>query len=195
MNKLTLILLLMFFASFGQTTKTEFEITGKVKIYLVDEWINLKNAKVELIQKKEISDIDSLGNYKFIVDKNGSYELRVLDFKNSKIFHLEIIDESITDFDLYIKENIDCEVNKMVAEEDIKMNKPRLLLSGGILPIHEIGQEKIEKKYSFKYYDFGCISPPIECIIQYNKLIFDYLDKKYGENWRREVRKDVIGLN
>ena len=195
MNKLTVILLLMFFASFGQTTKTEFEITGKVKIYLVDEWINLKNAKVELIQKKEISDIDSLGNYKFIVDKNGSYELRVLDFKNSKIFHLEIIDESITDFDLYIKENIDCEVNKMVAEEDIKMNKPRLLLSGGILPIHEIGQEKIEKKYSFKYYDFGCISPPIECIIQYNKLIFDYLDKKYGENWRREVRKDVIGLN
>ena len=195
MNKLTLILLLMFFASFGQTTKTEFEITGKVKIHLVDEWINLKDATVELIEKNEISDIDSLGNYKFIVDKNGSYELRVLDFKNSKIFHLEIIDESITDFDLYIKENIDCEVNKMVAEEDIKMNKPRLLLSGGILPIHEIGQEKIEKKYSFKYYDFGCISPPIECIIQYNKLIFDYLDKKYGENWRREVRKDVIGLN
>ena len=195
MNKLTVILLLMFFASFGQTTKTEFEITGKVKIHLVDEWINLKDATVELIEKNEISDIDSLGNYKFIVDKNGSYELRVLDFKNSKIFHLEIIDESITDFDLYIKENIDCEVNKMVAEEDIKMNKPRLLLTGGIVPVHEIGQEKIEKKYSFKYYDFGCISPPIECIKQYNKLIFDYLDKKYGENWRREVRKDVIGLN
>ncbi|TCI84525.1 hypothetical protein [Tenacibaculum sp. M341] len=187
-----LILFFSFFTSFGQTIKTEFEISGKVKIYLVDEWIDAKEATVELIKKNKISDLDNSGKYKFKVDKTGSYELRVLNFNDSKIFHLEIIGELKNNFDLYV--DIDCDFNKLTAEKDIKMNKPRLLLASGIVPFLEIGQEKIENKYNFKYYDFGCILPHIECAEQYNKIIFNYLDKKYGMNWRKDIRKDVIGL-
>ena len=55
-------------------------------------------------------------------------------------------------------------------------------------------QDKFEKKYNIEYYDFGCTPPNEECVIQYNKTIFANLDKKYGRKWRKEVRKDVIGL-
>jgi len=194
MNRLILISLLTFVSVFGQNPKSDFEISGKVKVFIGNEWIEIKNATVELLQNRDVCDLDSLGNYKFTGLKSGSYELRVLDFNSDpKIFHIELLGQSIDKFDLYI--DVDCEVNKLIAEKDIKKGKPKLLLIGGIAPIHHVGQEKIEKKFTFKYYDFGCTPPPIECVIQYNNVIFDYLDKKFNKNWRKDVRKDVIGLN
>jgi len=88
-----------------------------------------------------------------------------------------------------------CLVNRELALSDIRENKLRLLLIGGVAPTIVIGQELIENKYNFNYYDFGCNAITEECVKEYNFEIFKYLDHNYGNVWRNSIRKDVIGLN
>lgn len=55
--------------------------------------------------------------------------------------------------------------------------------------------KNFENKYKISFNDFGCVAGDIqECLIAYNKTIFEYLDKTYGRKWRREIRMDAIGL-
>lgn len=193
MRKLIIILLLTSALTQGQNSKTGLEIGGKVKAFIGKEWVEIKDATIELIQKKKICDLDNSGKYKFTGLEPGSYELRVLNFnKDPKVFIIELINKSVNDFDLYI--DIKCEFDKSKAIEDLKKGKPKLLLIGGIAPVHHLGQEKIEKKYGFEYYDFGCTPPPMKCVIDYNKTIFKHLDTRF-KSWRKNIREDVIGLN
>jgi hypothetical protein len=69
-----------------------------------------------------------------------------------------------------------------------------LLLSGGIAPVYSPKEDKFEQKYMVKYHDFGDVAPDIKCITTYNKVIFQFLDKKFGKSWRKDARNDVIGL-
>lgn len=86
--------------------------------------------------------------------------------------------------------------NLETAEKDIENNTPKLLLFGGFFPVYVPGQENFEKKYNVKYYDFvDAVEDSDECLEIYNKRIFKYLDEKYGDEWRKEVRKDVLFLN
>ena len=34
---------------------------------------------------------------------------------------------------------------------------------------------------------------PGECMTLYNRVVIDYLDKKFGAIWRESVRADIIG--
>ena len=67
-------------------------------------------------------------------------------------------------------------------------------MAGGIAPVVYIHQNKFEKEFNIVYHEFGCVAPNHDCILKYNQVIFKYLDTKYGKRWRKEVRKDVIGL-
>ena len=68
-------------------------------------------------------------------------------------------------------------------------------MPGGIAPIIYTTDKDFQEKYHVGYNVFGCIAPDLdECLKVYNKTIFEYLDKTYGKKWRRDVRKDVIGL-
>ena len=35
---------------------------------------------------------------------------------------------------------------------------------------------------------------PISCLRNYNKVVYEYLDKTYGNKWRESIRKDAIGF-
>ncbi len=85
----------------------------------------------------------------------------------------------------------DCEFN---FERDLKKGKPKLLLVGSVAPVYVQGQEKHEKKFGFEYYDFGCQPDSEDCMKVYNFQTFEYLDKKFGKAWRKEVRPDVLHL-
>ena len=65
-----------------------------------------------------------------------------------------------------------------------------IILFGGIAPIAlSEGDIEFEKKYDVEYLILGDSEhEPEECIHQYNKIVFDYLDHKFGKNWRNEVR-------
>lgn len=193
MRKLTFILLFFINSIYCQDKSNGLSISGNVKVLFGFENIIPENLLIELNPDNKFCKIDSLGNYKFEDLESGIYELEINDFNlNSEKHKVEIVSKSITDFNIVVFAK--CEVNKEVAEIDIKKNKSKLLLIGSIAPIIYSNQYKFEKKYNIEYYDFGCITPNEECVIQYNKTIFADLDKKFGKKWRKEVRKDVIGL-
>ena len=193
MRKIAFILFLFINSIYGQDKSNNLIVSGNLKVFFGPELATPKSATIELTPNLEIVDIDSLGNYKFENLKSGIYKIRVINFNlKPQEFIIELKDKSITDFHLII--TADCEVNKEIAEIDIENKKPRLLLIGSIAPIIYNNQCIFEKKYNIEYYDFGCLPPSEECVIQYNKTVFNYLDKKFGRKWRKEVRKDVIGL-
>jgi len=86
------------------------------------------------------------------------------------------------------------QIDKWV-KSDIKSKTIFLFLTGGIAPAVYTTDQKFEDKYGIYYFDFGDSSPDYKCVIKYNDMVFDYLTKVYGKKWKREVRKDIIGLS
>lgn len=93
-----------------------------------------------------------------------------------------------------IPDSTKCKESKGQAQSDLKKNKIHFMLQGGFAPVHIAGQEIFEEKYHIKYFDLGCVVPNDLCIAHYNAEVAKYLDKTYGKSWRKEVRKDVLGL-
>ena len=140
---------------------------------------------------------DSLGHFTIYNLSKGKHDLTFsaegFDTIDTTVL---ITDKNIIDFKLRVF--TDCysfpHFSEKTAERDISAGLPRLLLLGGISPIYYSDQKKFEKKFRVVYYDFGCTPDRNECILAYNRTVFAYLDKVYGDKWRKEVRKDVIGL-
>lgn len=80
------------------------------------------------------------------------------------------------------------------ANADIKKGKLKFLIQGGIVATRVKGQEIFEQKYGVAYYDLGCVGPSNIRIDAYNKVVGNFMDRKYGKGWRKEVRKDVRGI-
>lgn len=84
--------------------------------------------------------------------------------------------------------------SRQEALKDISENKAKLVIWGGLIPKHYKGQEDFEKKYQLTYRVYGCVPPRDMNMSAYNTEVFKYLDKRYGKDWRKEVRPDVVGL-
>lgn len=85
-------------------------------------------------------------------------------------------------------------INRQQALDHIKIGKINLLLSGGIAPVSYQSDKEFSKKYNLNFVEFGCEAVANESLYEYNKTVFEYLDKQYGKKWRKEIRKDIIGL-
>src|SRR5215204_2605255 len=94
------------------------------------------------------------------------------------------------------KKNPGCYYTREKAAADIKQNTAKILIQGGFAPIIYATDKGFFDKYKVAYYMFGCVAPEnVECLNEYNRAIFEHLDKTFGKNWRKEVRKDAIGLS
>jgi hypothetical protein len=88
-----------------------------------------------------------------------------------------------------------CDPNEEKAEKDILEGRPKLMIPGGIRgPEYSFADRDFERMFGVQYVSHGCIAPSYACVALYNKHIFNYLDKKFGDVWRRFARYDVIGL-
>jgi len=110
--------------------------------------------------------------------------------QNRKLTDEEINDSGPTKMTFI--ENCD-EVEKLF-KADLKKGILFLLLQGGIAPVVVTKDKAFENKYQIYYYDFGCNAPNLDCSKNYNEFAFNYLTELYGGKWKKEVRRDVIGL-
>ena len=86
--------------------------------------------------------------------------------------------------------------SKQKALTDIKSGKARLLVQGGIAAVYYPTDKSFRETYKIGYELFGCVAPAtINCLEEYNQVVFEHLQRTYGDNWKNEVRKDVIGLS
>ncbi|KRT13451.1 hypothetical protein ASU31_24440 [Pedobacter ginsenosidimutans] len=81
-----------------------------------------------------------------------------------------------------------------LANADLKRGRVKFLLRGGIVSTYVKGQELFEKKYGIAYSEFGCVMPVNISINDYNKVVASFMDRKYGKDWRKEVRGDIQGI-
>ena len=193
--KLKLLLIFTIFVSEVAVSQTQDTIRGRV-ISSITKYE--PNGTVYVIEKGTTNGTiaDSLGLFELVPIKNREkYNLEIsagyyekLDYEYKSEWTKRTKPKSIV-----VSANCDLgSVTKNYRKEGLK-----LYIIGGIVPIaNSKSDNRFEKKYNLKYFDFGCEPKEVyECIEKYNELAFRLLDIKYDGKWRRKVRKDVIGLN
>ena len=81
-----------------------------------------------------------------------------------------------------------------LAKKDIEKGIPFLLIQSGVAPVVYTTDSVFENRFNVYYYELGCTGPNDELMTAYNIEIFKFLDKEYGKEWRRSIRKDIIGF-
>lgn len=192
MSRILFILLFSACLSSAQNKSALFRFSGHLSVLVGSKRIAPKNAALFVLPILRYAYTDSLGDFTIDSLKAGTYAIRVDEYYWEQEYKFKI--DSVDISNVMIEITAICAVTAETALKDLKNKTPKLYVPGGIAPVYLIHQEKHEKKFGFEYVTFGCIAVPDECIVQYNKVIFEYLDKKYGTRWRKEIRPDVIGL-
>lgn len=177
---------------------TIIHLSGQVKLdgKIISAKTKLKPSEEITIIVKETNEkvfTDSLGNFileKF--DKNKHYTLELSSFLYGKvILEFETQNDNLVRKTFEVVAN--CDFDAETAKSEWENKSAKLYLIGSIAPIANSKKDKkFEKKYNIQYYDFGCTPDPLECIIEYNKEILILMESKYGDEWKKEIRKDVV---
>jgi hypothetical protein len=198
MRQILLILTIGFFFNnliAQDSIKSDYQIKGNAKILIGLLAILPSNETIISINNSnKITKTDSLGYFQFDRLKNGQYLIHIEGngFKSLDTL-VTINDRTIDNLQLLLISN--CRINRRIADLDIMKGTPKLLVLGGFTPIIEINQNKFERKYDVEYFIYGDCDPPSDsCATDYNKRIFEFLDLKFGQKWRKQVRKDIAGL-
>lgn len=79
-------------------------------------------------------------------------------------------------------------------QTDSKKGTVTLYILGGIVSKATPVDKGFQKKYKVKYHDFGCVAPEnLDYYTDYNLLVLQYLKKKFGTKWEKDIRKDILG--
>lgn len=195
MKKIAFIILLLIpLAVSSQKEEGKYSVKGNLKVVVGNNFVLPADSPMIWIKKTgNIAFCDSLGNFHLENLQRGKYHIEAVGYGYKVDTIIEIVDRSI--MNLTLLATPECEINTLAAEKDIKNNEIRLLLIGSIVPIMNTDEDnQFEKTFSLKYYDYGCTPPAVECVMDYNQRIFQYLDATYGKEWRKSVRKDIPGL-
>jgi len=137
---------------------------------------------------------DSVGHFVFSRLQKGRYSLRF------SAIHYESLDTTVViqgalPLQLEIILRTSCDYDAKRASEDIQLGHPKLLIVGSIAPIANSKEDdQFERTYGLTYFDFGDSPPADACIRQYNEVIFQHLNSKFGKKWQKHVRSDVHSL-
>ena len=190
-SKTFIILILLFGSRIGHG---QIEIRGTVISEITKEtpWYDY-TIKPNILEHPT-SFPDEKGNFLIeFLEPNKEYEIIIssIGYEDQK-FNVKTND-GITYKTFELK--VDCFYSGEKAEVDWKNGNAQFLLNGSIAPIANTkADNRFEKKYNIEYYDFGCMITNYECIILYNKKMAELMDERFGQKWRKEARKGIIGI-
>ncbi|WP_338378568.1 hypothetical protein [uncultured Flavobacterium sp.] len=82
---------------------------------------------------------------------------------------------------------------KIYTEVKIK-EASTIYILGGIASVLTNEDLEFAKKHNIKFHDFGCLAPiNMEKYEKLNAQVFDQLNKEFGSNWQKEIRKGILG--
>ena len=78
---------------------------------------------------------------------------------------------------------------------EINSNTKTIYVLGGIASVITKEDLAFAKKYNVQFHDFGCIAPTnFEEYEAKNALVFEFLNKSYGNQWQKEIKPSVMGF-
>ena len=78
---------------------------------------------------------------------------------------------------------------------EINSKTKTIYILGGIASVITKDDLAFSKKYNIQFHDFGCIAPTnFEEYEAKNALVFEYLNKSYGNQWQKEIKPSVLGF-
>jgi hypothetical protein len=78
---------------------------------------------------------------------------------------------------------------------EINSNTKTIYVLGGIASVITKDDLAFAKKYNIQFHDFGCIAPTnFEEYEAKNALVFEYLNKTFGNQWQKEIKPSVLGF-
>jgi hypothetical protein len=181
---------LFFFGSFYGDAQVVY--TGRLVSALTGKPITSAIISVQNPSDEIVYGVDSLGYFKiqtsdssnialdFSTTEVGGILLNGLSFKKGEVLTIRLLP--------------DCDYS---ASTDIRQGKIKLLMVfNAFSPPLTKKDRAFQKKYRLTYHGYGdgCTGIAMDCIDTYNSAVAQYLDKKYGKRWRREVNSGVSGL-
>jgi hypothetical protein len=156
----------------------------------------LESAFITYKSRYRYSTTNEKGKFEYVYkirkkDTIEKIEISALGYKNIDTI-INVTKSKKYEFEFIMKPRFG--INREKALEDIKNGKINILISSGIAPVIYKSDEKFSKKYNVNFSEYGCEAIADESLYEYNRTVFEYLDKKYGKKWRRKIRKDITGL-
>ena len=147
-----------------------------------------------MVDKNIGTSCDSAGQFSISGLRQGMYKLsfRCPDY-DKKDTVIAIGNRSIKDLVLTVP--ADCKsFNKQKAVKDIKQGKAILFVNAKTNQSDQPANKQFKEKYGigFEFNDFGL--PSEDCMIIYNQTVFEYLDSRFGKQWRGEIKVIAVGF-
>jgi hypothetical protein len=176
----------------GQSTDT-FNFSGVVISDITSKGIP---GGTIMITKTKGYLCDSSGNFTIYSLASGEHRLRFSAYGYLSADTTVFINNSdIANFKWVIKSPCNGVFNSKKALFDLEKGKAKLVVLGGIAPVIYDSDNDFKRKYKIGYNVFGCEASDLyECLRQYNEILIKQLDERFGKEWRKYVRNDVLGL-
>jgi hypothetical protein len=156
---------------------------------------------------KLISSFDSkIENDLFVYELNGgllkfvrdTFDVVTVFLPNRKTVHVKIFSPAHGIFEAKLKKvdtstiiaflNAQCPIDPSTAALDTLNGTPKILAATGYLPCGlTFNDRDFERLFDVKILDYGDVSPCVNCMTYYNRVVFQYLDHKYAGIWRKFV--------
>lgn len=138
---------------------------------------------------KTVANVDSLGYFTAVLKDSANVTLIVDCILAGRV------SKTVSYSDTLILFNIKPYCPEYTAEkatQDIKAGTITLLCQLGYATYEfNKADSAFSKKYNVTYHTFADEPINYDCMWLYNRVVAEYLDKKYGDSWRKEVRWDV----
>lgn len=187
--KLLFFYILLLFGSFSGLSQTE--LTGVITIINGKE-VPKEGIHVHIIGENRDYFTSQDGKYHFKnLEENCYYRIRVLIYGfQAEEFSVITSTKPITRYS--VEYQMSCEFDAKRALGDWQDGNAKLFSAPHLYPTTD---SIFQAKYNVEYFSTYPLNLDANCTEEYNSKIFELLDLKFGEEWRKEIRPFLIPEN